>query len=101
MQEAATSKDELGEAQASLEADSKSLQETQHECQEKAVEWELRTKEANAEMAAIEKAKQILAERVTVLIQVRSRSRTSVRSVSKEQKVRQSLITHFRALGNR
>merc|ERR1719160_1991681 len=102
MQEAATSKDELGEAQSSLEADSKSLKETQHECQEKAVEWELRTKEANAEMAAIEKAKQILAERVTVLIQVRSRSRTSDRgTLSNERKIRQSLINHFRGLGNR
>merc|ERR1719482_109100 len=80
----------------------KSLKETQHECQEKAVEWELRTKEANAEMAAIEKAKQILAERVTVLIQVRSRSRTSDRgTLSNERKIRQSLINHFRGLGNR
>merc|ERR1719171_3054513 len=53
-------------------------------------------------MAAIEKAKQILAERVTVLIQVRSRSRTSDRgTLSNERKIRQSLINHFRGLGNR
>merc|ERR1719160_1300186 len=102
MQEMATAGDEKGEAEASLAADMKSLKETQHECQEKAVEWELRTKEANAAMAAIEKAKQILAERVTVLIQVRSRSRTSDRStLSNERKIRQSLINHFRGLGNR
>merc|ERR1719321_1376074 len=102
MQEKATAGDEKGEAEASLAADTKSLKETQHECQEKAVEWELRTKEANAEMAAIEKAKQILAERVTVLIQVRSRSRTSDRgTLSNERKVRQTLINHFRGLGNR
>merc|ERR1719160_1342447 len=102
MQEMATAGDEKGEAEASLAADMKSLKETQHECQEKAVEWELRTKEANAEMAAIEKAKQILAERVTVLIQVLSRSRTSDRgTLSNERKIRQSLINHFRGLGQR
>merc|ERR1719321_1160431 len=60
MQEKATAGDELGEAQASLAADEKSLKETQHECQGKAEEYELRVKEGNAEMAAIEKAKQIL-----------------------------------------
>jgi chromosome segregation ATPase len=102
MQEKATASDELGEVKASLAADSKSLQETQHECQEEAVAWEGKVKEATAEMAAIEKAKQILAERVTVLIQVRSRARTTVTSHSaKEQKLRQSLIDHFRGLGNR
>lgn len=101
-QEKATAEDELAEAKASLEADMKSLKETQHECQEAAVAWETRVKEANAEMAAIEKAKQILAERVTVLIQVRSHSRVSdVSALGKERKVRQTLINHFRGLGNR
>merc|ERR1719171_721346 len=53
-------------------------------------------------MAAIEKAKQILAERVTVLIQVRSRSRTSDRgTLSNERKIRQSLVNNFRALGQK
>merc|ERR1719191_693750 len=101
-QEKATAEDELAEAKASLEADMKSLKETQHECQEAAVAWETRVKEANAEMAAIEKAKQILAERVTVLIQVRSHARVSdVSALGKERKVRQTLINHFRGLGNR
>merc|ERR1719387_2276142 len=44
MQEKATAGDELGEAKASLAADEKSLQETQHECQEEAVAWEQRVK---------------------------------------------------------
>merc|ERR1719321_535749 len=101
-EEKATAENELGEVEASLEADSKKLKETQHECQEGAVAWETRNKEANAEMAAIEKAKQILAERVTVLIQTRSRTRVAdASSLGKEQKVRQSLINHFRGLGNR
>jgi len=102
MEEMATAKGKLGEAGSSLEADEKSLKETQHECQAGAVAWEERTKEGAAEMAAIEKAKEILSSRVTVLIQVRSRSRTTDRSaLGKEQKVRQTLINHFRGLGNR
>merc|ERR1719281_2151915 len=101
-EEKATAENEMGEVKASLEADSKKLKETQHECQEAAVAWETRNKEATAEMAAIEKAKQILAERVTVLIQTRSRTRVAdVSSLGKEQKVRQSLINHCRGLGNR
>jgi chromosome segregation ATPase len=103
-QEKATCENEKGEVEASLAADSKSLKETQHECQEGAVAWETRNKEANAEMAAIEKAKQILAERVTVLIQTRSRTRVTdvtSASLSTEQKVRQTLINHFRGLGQR
>jgi len=49
-------------------------------------------------MAAIEKAKEILASRVTVLIQVRSSSKDPSPST---HKVRQALIKHFRGLGNK
>merc|ERR1719443_2612837 len=75
-EEMAKAKDELGEVEASKAADEKSLEETQHECQASAVEWENRQKEGSAEMAAIQKAKQILADGVTVLIQVKSSLRT-------------------------
>merc|ERR1719161_1214966 len=68
---------ELEEVKASKAADEKSLEETTKECEAGAAAWATRQKEATAEMAAIEKAKSILAERVTVLIQVRSSSRFS------------------------
>merc|ERR1719281_1899599 len=58
-------------------------------------------KEAAAEMAAIEKAKEILASRVTVLIQVK-RSDTDDASVQTQtKKIRAALIKHFRGLGNK
>merc|ERR1711924_37378 len=80
-------------------------------------------KEAQAEMAAIEKAKEILASRVTVLIQVKlaAKSQSSnddddddddvesgqkkvmldVKNSVKAQKTRQALINHFRRTGNK
>merc|ERR1719171_697701 len=48
-EEMAKAKDELGEVEASKAADEKSLEETQHECQSRAVEWENRQKEGFAQ----------------------------------------------------
>merc|ERR1719171_960782 len=104
-EEMAKAKDELGEVEASKAADEKSLEETQHECQASAVEWENRQKEGSAEMAAIEKAKQILAERVTVLLQVKTKSRTedyaSMQIRANQRNVRMSLVNHFRDMGTK
>jgi len=97
--EKAECEEEKETVEASMAADSKSLKETQHECEATAVAWETRQKEASAEMAAIEKAKEILASRVTVLIQVRSSSKDV--AASSTRKVRQALINHFRGLGNK
>merc|ERR1719159_2164890 len=104
-EEKATAENELGEVQTSKAADEKTLAEVQHECQEKAVAYEQTMKEGAAEMSAIQKAKDILAERVTVLIQVRSRSHEvsgdDVTNKHSQQKTRQALVEHFRGLGNR
>merc|ERR1719235_2889205 len=97
-QEKAECEEESETVSASKAADEKSLKETQLECQETAAAWDTRQKEAAAEMAAIEKAKEILASRVTVLIQVRSSSKDPSPST---HKVRQALIKHFRGLGNK
>merc|ERR1712224_687540 len=53
--------------------------------------------------AAIEKAKEILASRVTVLIQVKMADKTpnDVSATVKTQKMRKHLISHFRTLGNK
>merc|ERR1719321_2088468 len=63
----------------------------------------MRQKEAAAEMAAIEKAKEILASRVTVLIQVKRKNSDDATSEqrTKTQKTRAALIAHFRGLGNK
>jgi chromosome segregation ATPase len=104
-EEKATAENELGETETSKAADEKSLAEIQHECMESAVAWEARQKDGAAEMAAIEKAKSILSERVTVLIQVKSRSHEvsgdEITSHAREQKTRQVLVQHFRNLGNK
>jgi len=104
-QEKATAQDEMGESSDSKAADEKALKQTQHECQEGAMAWETRTKEANGEMAANGKAQQILQDGVTVLIQVRSRrtedSASDATTGGKLNRVRQALIQHFRGLGQR
>lgn len=100
-QEKAEAEEEKADAEASVAADTKSLEETVRECTATAEAWETRKKEAAAEMAAIEKAKEILASRVTVLIQVK-RSDTDDASVQTQtQKTRTALIKHFRGLGNK
>jgi len=102
-QEKAEAEEEKGDCEASVAADSKSLEETTQECTATAKAWATRQKEAAAEMAAIEKAKEILASRVTVLIQVkRSDSDDASQSAQTQiQKTRKALIAHFRGLGNK
>merc|ERR1711937_818046 len=95
--------EEKADAEASVTADSKSLKETTQECTATAEAWEHRQKEASAEMAAIEKAKEILDSRVTVLIQVKRSDSDDASSVQTAQtrKTRAALIAHFRGLGNK
>jgi len=99
-QEKASAEEEKVDCEASLAADSKSLKETTLECDETSKAWETRQTEAKAEMAAIEKAKEILASRVTVLIQFKITD-NDVSTAVKSQKTRSALITHFRNLGNK
>merc|ERR1719207_513045 len=102
-EEKAKAEEEKADAEASKAADEKSLEETTQECEATSAAWATRQKEAAAEMAAIEKAKEILAARVTVLLQVKIADKTpdDVSSTVKTQKMRQVLITHFRSLGNK
>jgi hypothetical protein len=119
-QEKAEAEGEKADVEASKAADEKSLEETKLECDQTSVAWATRQKEAQAEMSAIEKAKEILASRVTVLIQVTLRAKShstnededddhdeesdvqkDVQASVKAQKLRQVLINHFRNVGNK
>merc|ERR1719281_2213879 len=102
-EEKAQAENELAETEASKAADEKSLEETTQECDATSAAWATRQKEAAAEMAAIEKAKEILASRVTVLIQVKisDKSPDDDSVTVKTQKARKHLINHFRSLGNK
>jgi len=99
-EEKAKCEEEKVDCEASLAADTKSLKETTMECDATSKAWATRQSEAKAEMAAIEKAKEILASRVTVLMQVKITDNDSSEIV-KTQKTRSALITHFRNLGNK
>jgi hypothetical protein len=105
--------EEKGEAEAenvkTLEtkaAAEKYLAEVSAECDKASVDWDERQKGAKDEMAAINKAKEILAARVNVFVQAKLHLRdphqqTSKKAVSQEQKARQDLIHHFRSLGQK
>merc|ERR1712193_304340 len=97
-EEKAKAEEEKADVEASKAADEKSLEETTQECEATSAAWATRQKEAAAEMAAIEKAKEILASRVTVLIQVRIADKApesdDVSSTVKTQKMRKHLISH-------
>merc|ERR1719235_1335484 len=100
-EEKAKCEEEKADTEASKAADEKSLAETTAECEATSAAWATRQKEAAAEMAAIEKAKEILASRVTVLIQVKIADNNQDVSTVKTQKLRKHLIDHFRSVGNK
>jgi len=106
-QEKAEAEEEKADVEASKASDEKSLADTKLECEQTSEAWATRQKEAAAEMAAIEKAKEILASRVTVLIQVTLKDKfessnvDDVQTSVKAQKTRQHLINHFRNVGNK
>merc|ERR1719161_1086652 len=68
-EEKAKAESEKADTEASKAASEKSLAEVQLTCDKAAAAWVARQKSAKEEMAAIAKAKDILASRVTVLVQ--------------------------------
>merc|ERR1719486_661477 len=65
----------LTEEKETLAADEKYLAEVKQDCETKAKEWAMRQKQAGEETAAIEKAKDVLAEGVKVFLQTSSKLR--------------------------
>merc|ERR1719359_1999106 len=64
--------EELTATQKTLDSDTKYLENLRQSCAKKGEEWEQRQKDAGEEMAAIAKAKEILADGVKVFLQVKS-----------------------------
>jgi len=69
-------KADLGETEASKAADEKTLAELKKSCEEAAANWAARQESASAEMAAINKAIEVLSEGVRVLLQTKSTKRS-------------------------
>merc|ERR1719408_419666 len=70
----ANAEEDLSATQKSVDADSSALATLKHDCSAKAKEWDARQKSAAGEIAAIEKAKEILADGVKVFLQVTAKS---------------------------
>jgi len=107
-EEKAKAEEELGEVKESKRADEVALEEVTHECNDAAASWSTRQVEAKAESAAIDKAKEILSSRVTVLLSLQVKDHQPeppsedaiVKNQVRIQKLRQTLVGHFRGLGN-
>merc|ERR1719191_1641150 len=104
----ARNEEEKGEAEGikatneeSRAEDEKSLKALTTECDNAASAWETRQSEAKAEMGAIEKAKEILSSRVKVFIQKVIRDKPEHPGQMQGQKIRQTLINHFRGMGQK
>merc|ERR1719321_775727 len=67
----------LTETKETLAADEKYLAGLKQDCSTKATEWAMRQKQAGEETAAIEKAKEVLAEGVKVFLQTSTKIRKS------------------------
>jgi hypothetical protein len=95
---------ELAQTEKTLAADSTYLEELNASCSAKAAEWATRQKDAGAEMAAIAKAKEILAEGVKVFLQTSSKTLVTVhasgsRVRAQAVKVLKGLATKYKTFG--
>jgi len=110
-EEAAKAEGEKAAASEAKAADEKFLARLKAECKGTSDAWESRQTEAKAEMEAINKAKEIIESRVNVLTQesvsflqtsqVSSLKDLSAQDKLEQAKVRQTLMNHFRKLGNK
>merc|ERR1719160_167181 len=74
-----TAKGDLGSTEAAKAADEKALAELKHDCETAAAGWAERQESASAEMAAINKAIEVLSEGVRVLLQTGAKTHAKTR----------------------
>jgi hypothetical protein len=86
----------LAQEQDKKKADEEYLASVTGECSEKAAAWATRQEDANAEMTAIQQAKEILSEKVVVLMQTGARTRRA-----SEDDRRDRVVSLLRGLGRR
>jgi chromosome segregation ATPase len=90
---------ELAETEKTLAADTTYLEELKASCSAKAAEWATRQKDAGAEMGAIAKAKEILAEGVKVFLQTSSKTLVTVHASG--SRVRSQAVKVLKGLANK
>merc|ERR1719498_1834770 len=79
-----TAEGDLKETEGALSSDQSYLAELQASCEAKGKEWEVRQKEAQEEMGAIAKVKEILQQRVAGTDDARSQATELLRGLQKE-----------------
>merc|ERR1719428_1452699 len=102
-EETGKAKGELTETQATKAADVAFLDTLTQECAETHSAWEERQKSAKDEMAVIEKAKSILADRVKVFVQVSGKTgmkKNDGDEDDKESATRQKLVNQLKSLSH-
>merc|ERR1719316_692966 len=92
---------ELAETKKTKIADEIYLKNHKQDCESAAKEWAARQKSANDEIAAIEKAKEILTSRVKVLTQVDDPYEGAPEDDSEQANVRRHLVDQLQTLGHK
>jgi len=108
-EEKAEAEGELAEAEKTKAADMKYLETLLAECESASKAWDERKQSAADEQAAIGKAQEILQSRVKVFFlqsgmtnhMVQPLISSQIASEKKDERIRQTLLTHFRSLGSK
>jgi chromosome segregation ATPase len=94
--------EDLAKTEASKAADEKYKSKMQTECQTKATEWEARQKSGADEMAALDKAKEILTSGVKAFVQTKAvTKRVSKAMAADEQDSRDMFVSEVRKMGRK
>jgi len=98
-----TSEGDLVATKKTKAADEEYSTNLKTECETAAKEWAARQESAKAEMAAIDKASEILASGVTALVQVRTNKRSfdDDSEDDAQSEMRQKLVRHIQGLGKK
>merc|ERR1719240_1248825 len=97
---AAGSKD-LAVEKKGLAEDSKSLSDLKHACQERATQFEAETKDGQAELTALGKAKEILLKKFAALVEVKATVKDSARDDDDSEDARAKSLRHVEQLGRK
>jgi len=105
-EELGKAKGDLGETSAAKAADEKALAELKHDCETSAADWATRQESASAEMAAIDKAIEVLSEGVRVLLQTGAKikdvdAEEADAPESTESSARRQLVSKFKDMSRK
>merc|ERR1719375_668826 len=81
--------------------DEKSLKDTKHSCQERATEFEAETKDGQAELTALGKAKEILLKKFAAFVEIKATVKARDSDDDNSEDARAQALRHVEQLGRK